>query len=86
MKAGAVGCLRTILRRFICENLRGCKPFTVGARCCDNVFETLRGFRFHLLQRDLLTTDRTFMIIRVWADNVCNKKDTFFVLYGLRKK
>lgn len=26
------------------------------------------------------------MIIRVWADNACNKKDTFFVLYGLRKK
>ena len=88
MKAGAVCCLRTILRLFICVKICVVEsPLLLArARCCDNVFETLRGFRFHLLQRDLLTTDRTFMIIRVWADNVCNKKDTFFVLYGLRKK
>lgn len=62
------------------------KALTVGARCCDNVFETLRGFRFHLFRRDLLRTDRTFMIIRVWADNACNKEDTFFVFCGLSKK
>ena len=82
MKAGAVGCLRTILRRFICENLRGCKPFTVGARCYDNVFETLREFRFHLFRLDLLRTDGTFMIIRVWADNAYIKKvlSSYFVV------
>ena len=88
MKAGAVCCLRTILRLFICVKICVVESpsLLARARCCDNVFETLRGFRFHLLQRDLLTTDRNFMIIRVWADNACNKKDTFFLLYGLRKK
>ena len=88
MKAGAVCCLRTILRLFTCVKICVVESpsLLARARCCDNVFETLRGFGFHLFQRDPLTTDGNFKIIRVWADNACNKKDTFFVLYGLRKK